>query len=458
LRLRIHHGAKEVGGNCIELQVGRESLLLDLGLPLDAPPKMPPVAGLTRPDPDLLGVVLSHPHLDHYGLLGKARPDLSVWIGEGARQLLEAAAPFTAGSVLPQTLQTYRTGEAFNVGPFRLTPFLMDHSAFDAHALLIEGGGKRVFYTGDFRGHGRKASVFERFLAAPPANIDVLLMEGTTISRDEPPMSEADVERRAADLMLAHGGLALLCFAGQNLDRAVSFLRAALRAGRSLVIDPYMAALLEAAQMRGLSDVARHPNLRVYLPRAQKRMIVRDERFDLVEPYRARRIFLEELLGQPERFAVMFRASMAGDLKGADLAGGCLIYSLWPGYLARDRVDLRSWANEKGLAFEIVHSSGHAERRDLQRMAEALKPGRVIPIHSDRPDRLADFMARVEVAANGGSGGEGGGGGGGRASPLQAPPTNVSPRAAPPRRRGQSRSCLGPRLAAAWGVGPPCRT
>ena len=38
----------------------------------------------------------------------------------------------------------------------------MDHSAFDAYGFLIEGGEKKIFYTGDFRGHGRKGSLIDR--------------------------------------------------------------------------------------------------------------------------------------------------------------------------------------------------------------------------------------------------------------------------------------------------------
>lgn len=35
--VRIHHGAKEIGGNCVELRAGGKSLLLDLGMPLGNP-------------------------------------------------------------------------------------------------------------------------------------------------------------------------------------------------------------------------------------------------------------------------------------------------------------------------------------------------------------------------------------------------------------------------------------
>ncbi len=401
MRLRIHHGAAQIGGNCIELESAGQRLLLDLGLPLESEPAMPPVAGLVRDDPSFLGVVLSHPHLDHYGLLPLARPDLPVWLGAGAKQMLAAAAPFTAGAVLPQVISPYRDGETFAAGRFRITPYLMDHSAYDAHALLVEADGQRLFYTGDFRGHGRKAGVFRRFLAAPPANVDVLLMEGTTIGRAEGPVSERDVEGEACALMRRHAGLVLVCFSGQNIDRFVTFFRASVRSGRIFVIDAYMANLIEALELPSLPDPRTHPNLRVFLPKAQKRMIIASRRFDLVDRFRSRRIYREELMRGPSRFTMMFRASMAADLVGAKLEGGCLIYSLWPGYLERDRVDLRDWARNAGAAFEVVHSSGHADRADLARMAKAIDPRWLIPIHTHHPEAYPELFPRVRPLPNG---------------------------------------------------------
>jgi ribonuclease J len=34
MKFRIHRGAKEIGGNCIELSSEGKTLLLDLGMPL----------------------------------------------------------------------------------------------------------------------------------------------------------------------------------------------------------------------------------------------------------------------------------------------------------------------------------------------------------------------------------------------------------------------------------------
>ena len=83
-------------------------------------------------------------------------------------------------------------------GPFLITPFLNDHSAFDAYSFLVESDGRGLFYTADLRGHGRKAALFERFLKTAPKGIDVLLMEGTTIGREggkETINSETELEQ-----------------------------------------------------------------------------------------------------------------------------------------------------------------------------------------------------------------------------------------------------------------------
>lgn len=48
----------------------------------------------------------------------------------------------------------------------------------------MEAGGRRLYYSGDFRGHGRKQAIFHELLRKPPEGVHVLLLEGTHI-RDE---------------------------------------------------------------------------------------------------------------------------------------------------------------------------------------------------------------------------------------------------------------------------------
>ena len=66
----IHRGTKEIGGTCVEVESQGMRIVLDVGVPLDvADPDqfdLHPVKGFEKPDPSLLGVVISHPHQDHY--------------------------------------------------------------------------------------------------------------------------------------------------------------------------------------------------------------------------------------------------------------------------------------------------------------------------------------------------------------------------------------------------------
>ena len=154
------------------------------------------------------------------------------------------------------------------IGPFRITPWLVDHSAFDAYSLLVEADGKRVFYSGDFRAHGRKATLFEAMIARPPKDIDILLMEGTTIGREgagERFPTEADLEAKFAEAFRATRGIHFVWTSSQNIDRLVTVFRAAKRSGRVLIVDLYTAVVLEATGRDSIPQ-AGWPEVRLYIP------------------------------------------------------------------------------------------------------------------------------------------------------------------------------------------------
>jgi ribonuclease J len=118
-------------------------------------------------------------------------------------------------------------------------------SAFDAYMLLIEGAGKKVLYTGDFRRHGRKSVLVDRIMANPPPDIDVLITEGTNLGSDKPAKTEAELEQDFVALFERTKGRVFVSWSGQNIDRTVTIYRAAKRANRALAIDLYTADVLE---------------------------------------------------------------------------------------------------------------------------------------------------------------------------------------------------------------------
>src|SRR3954451_10068847 len=155
MRARIHRGAAEIGGNCVELACDDARLLIDLGRPLsaghDEDVPLPDVRGLAGEQSDLLGVVLSHAHLDHYGLLAQVAPTVPVFAGQATADILREASFFSPAGIELQLAAVLRDREPLHVGPFTLTPLLADHSAFDAYSLVVQAGDRRLLYTGDLR-------------------------------------------------------------------------------------------------------------------------------------------------------------------------------------------------------------------------------------------------------------------------------------------------------------------
>ena len=297
MRLRIHRGTKEIGGTCIEIEAQGKRIALDVGLPLDAPDDgqeelLPEVPGFREPDDSLLGVVISHPHQDHYGLARHIRPEVPVWIGKAANDIMTAASAYVPGGHAFADPHFIADRTPVEIGPFRITPYLVDHSAFDAYALLVEADGKRVFYSGDFRAHGRKKALFEAMVNRPPGNLDVLLMEGTTIGRagtSEGFATETDLEREFVQTFRETAGIHFVWTSSQNIDRLVTIFRAAKRTGRVLLIDLYTAVVLEATGKDTIPQ-SDWDDVRLYIPHSQrvhitKNRTVRRSRTAQGEPY-----------------------------------------------------------------------------------------------------------------------------------------------------------------------------
>ena len=239
MRVRIHRGAHEIGGSCVEVEAGGERLVLDVGRPLTADRNdvvpLPDITGLSDGDPSLRGVVITHAHQDHWGLVDQIPSGVPLFMGEATHNILKEAAFWTTGlTVEPAGFLVHR--QSFELGPFRITPFLNDHSAFDAYSLLVEAEGRCLFYTGDIRGHGRKYGIFEELLRKPPEGVDVLLMEGTNIRTDAGPaeaqVTEDELEIAMVDTMKSTEGMVLAISSAQNIDRLVTLYRAAKRSGQ----------------------------------------------------------------------------------------------------------------------------------------------------------------------------------------------------------------------------------
>jgi len=375
VRACIRRGAAQIGGTCIELESQGSRIVLDVGLPLDCDPDpdlLPTVPGLGVPDASLLGVFVSHAHRDHYGLLPFAGGRPRVFVGRHASRMLEAASLFWPEPPDIGETEPLEHRLPVTLGPFRVTPYLVDHSAYDAYALLVEADGERLFYSGDLRAHGRKGKLFEQLLREGIDGLDVLLLEGTTLGRsdDDAYPTETDIEMQLAAICKGNPGLVLVWASAMNIDRLVTIFRAARRSGRTLILDMYAAAVLRATGKARVPQ-AEWPEVRVYLPRSQKRRVMRAEAFELSRSFAARRIYPEHLAACAAESVLLFRPGMMQALEEAQcLQGAHLVYSMWTGYLDEGRQKpFREWLRRLSIPMTVCHTSGHASPQDLKRLA-----------------------------------------------------------------------------------------
>ena len=317
------------------------------------------------------------------GLPGGISGKVPIFIGEAASNILRQAAFFGIGGLTGHVRRIAAAiGCPSSSAPFRITPFLVDHSAFDSYSLLVEAGGRRLFYTGDFRATGAKAALFRRLLRDPPAPIDVLLMEGTHVRADVGPDGGCKTELQVADGNGQHHlrrlpGMVLVSYSGRNIDRLVSVFKAARISHRELVVDLYTALIARATGNRKIPQ-AGFDGLRVFVPQHQRVLIKKQGAFHLVEEIKECRIFEQEVAARANELVVTFRKSMESTLAKYPnvLRQATAVWSQWPGYLDMPSgAGTREFCQRHGIPVTIRHTSGHAGINDLQRLGQGARAG-----------------------------------------------------------------------------------
>jgi len=272
----------------------------------------------------------------------------------------------------------------------------------------VEAEGKRLFYSGDFRAHGRKKSLFAKFLKAPPKDIDVLLLEGTHIrpktDTASPIQTEADVEKQMIKTFCATKGMVLAAFSAQNIDRLVTVYRAAVQANRDLIVDLYTATIAKATGNDNIPQPG-FKRLKVYVPQSQRVRVKNSGAFDRVNGIRPYRVFPEDLQAISGQAVMVFRSSLIREIEKAQcLEDAILVWSLWHGYLqdgSRSTQALHEFCERNGIPLVEHHSSGHAGIDDLQRLVDALKSKSVVPVHTGAPDEYQQHFPNVDQRQDG---------------------------------------------------------
>ncbi len=386
MKIIIHKGAEEIGGNCIEISEGSTKILIDFGSPLSSNSK-----NISIDPSDYDAVIISHPHLDHYGMLSKSLAECRLFCSELTHLLINTTNLFSNKDILNDEVEFFRPNHSFQVNNLKITPFLVDHSSADSFAFLVESTHCRVFYTGDFRATGRKKILFNKMLNDPRLkNIDIMLIEGTAMNRRPSDfLSESNIESFLYKLFSKQTSSSFLIASSQNIDRIVTLYRACLKADKVLLIDFYTAWILKLMQKVSISvPYINWKNIAVihnFGGRYYNIIKEHEDFFDgfLSEVFSNNHLRIEELRDQPSKY--VFKVSSNHIAKVADLMNitdPILVYSQWEGYI-KDDVTLKSLKNKYDMKY--CHTSGHALIEDIELFLNILQPAKAIPIHTETP-------------------------------------------------------------------------
>jgi len=407
MHLKIHRGTQEIGGTVIELTTDKAKIILDIGQPLSRNSVHIDVTSL-KPD----AVLVSHPHQDHFGLIDQFDSSVPVYMGALSKNLIFATHNFLDRRLPKNNFRHFEKWQPFKIGDFFITPYLMDHSAVDSYAFLVEAEGKRIFYSGDFRASGNKAFLFDKLVSDPPADISVLLMEGTMMRRNSDRFpDEASVRRKIEEILQKQRNITFLIASSQNIDRLVSALHACERAGKIMVIDFYTAWVLEqVSQVPYKVPTIDSEHVEVYADYSMNERIKNDSEFfgDFQKRLYRHRVTKEEMEADPSRYLYYSKMSRFRIMELYKKFGPInLIYSQWLGYLNRKNDDyfgaeeIAAYQNDPQVNFTYAHTSGHATVDTLHKMVEALQPALLVPIHTEYPDDYAKHFDRVMTLKDG---------------------------------------------------------
>ncbi len=404
MKIIVHRGTKEIGGSSIEVFNEREKILFEIGLPLwcmqnrnyDVKKLLPSLKG------EYSGLFISHSHLDHYGLINELDMDIPVYLGAATKDLIEFSSLISNSQIKIKKSEIIEDRKVIFLASFKITPYLVDHSAVDSYAFLIESGGKKIFYSGDFRRHGRKGKLIDRLISNPPPEIDALILEGTNISRLDNANKETDIEEELTTfLQRKKKGITLLMASGQNLDRIVSIYKSCLKSKKTFVIDPYLACILDIMAKYGKFPhlSSKYRNLKLFFSSRITTKLMKANYEEKIFNFRPFKITKEEINQNRDEIVMLIRPNMEANLKSLNFEDGTLIWSMWKGYENDERNrKFLEFLKSKGVEIiREIHTSGHADIETLKAFVKAFNPKSVIPIHTAEPEKYSNIFEKVKM-------------------------------------------------------------
>ena len=235
MEVRILKGTNQIGGCVTEISSNFTKIIIDFGKDLESDDDFD-LEGLTYGNSIYDAVFITHSHGDHIGLINKINSDIPIYVEESSLKIYKVMCDFCGEDKILREVNTFKFEDNINIGDMKIIPYRVDHSSYNSCMYLIESSGKKILHTGDFRFHGRKGNETISNLKRI-GKIDLLITEGTSLSRNIMEYKkEEDLEKEVSNYMKKFDQVFIMQ-SSTNIDRTVSFVRAALKNKKNFVLD-----------------------------------------------------------------------------------------------------------------------------------------------------------------------------------------------------------------------------
>lgn len=145
IRITVHRGSNQIGGCVTEYECRGFHLFVDYGeqLPGYEHAEME-IEGLTKGNVSNSALLITHYHGDHIGKVSELSSEIPVYMGKTGCEICQefelhmSHIPGEEGKrhrLMADRVAEFKhfePGHTFEVGPFKIVPIVMDHSAFDS--------------------------------------------------------------------------------------------------------------------------------------------------------------------------------------------------------------------------------------------------------------------------------------------------------------------------------------
>ncbi len=384
-------GAGEIGMNAYVYGYGAEGkerlIVVDLGVTfpdMDGSPGVDLImadAGWLEENVDRIeAVFITHAHEDHIGALPHLWPRLKKPIYArrftakiGALKLEEA------GIASDQIHVVEPRPQVIEAGPFKVQFVPVSHSIPESSALVIDTPAGRVVHTGDFKLDGNPivGEAFDPMLwhqiAKEGEGVKVLVCDSTNVFSHQPGRSEATLAAPLTELIAAQEGMIVATTFASNVARLKTLAEAGRAAGRSIcLLGRAMKRMVSAAEETGV--LKGFPGT---IPAEQAVEIPRNNLMLIVTG------------SQGERRAASAQLSR-GKYLGLEMKEGDTFLFSSKTIPGNERGVIRIMNAFSEMGVDVVddhggkyHTSGHANRPDLEAVHDLLRPKMLVPMHGE---------------------------------------------------------------------------